>query len=98
MNFFDFRFRFQPAAVTLVATWMACMSAWAVEPFTVRDIRLVGIQRVEPGTVFGYLPVRVGDQLNDDRASQAVRALYATSLFNDVRLEVEGDVLVVYLQ
>lgn len=72
--------------------------AWAFDPFTVRDIRLIGIQRVEPGTVFGYLPVKVGERIDDQRASQALRALYATGLFNDVRLEVEGDVLVVYLE
>ncbi len=88
---------FAKSVFALVAS-MLSHAAWAIDPFTIRDIRLVGIQRVEPGTVFGYLPVRVGEQLNDDRASQAVRALYATSLFNDVRLEVEGDVLVVYLQ
>ncbi|MEI7445805.1 MAG: outer membrane protein assembly factor BamA [Burkholderiales bacterium] len=72
--------------------------AWAFDPFTVRDIRLVGVQRVEPGTVFGYLPVKVGERIDDARAAQAVRALYATGLFNDVRLEVERDVLVVYLE
>lgn len=88
---------FAKSVFALVAS-MLSHAAWAIEPFTIRDIRLVGIQRVEPGTVFGYLPVRVGEQLDDARASQAVRALYATSLFNDVRLEVEGDVLVVYLQ
>jgi outer membrane protein insertion porin family len=72
--------------------------AWAFDPFVVRDIRLVGVQRVEPGTVFGYLPIKVGERVDDQRASQALRALYATGLFNDVRLEVEGQVLVVYLE
>jgi outer membrane protein insertion porin family len=71
--------------------------AWAFDPFTISDIRLVGIQRVEPGTVFGYLPVKVGEQLDDAGASRAVRALYATGFFNDVRFEVDKDVLVIYL-
>jgi outer membrane protein insertion porin family len=88
---------FAKSVFALIASMLG-HAAWAIEPFTIRDIRLVGIQRVEPGTVFGYLPVRVGERLDDERASQAVRALYSTSLFNDVRLEVEGDVLVVYLQ
>ena len=77
---------------------IASSQAWAFDPFTVRDIRLIGVQRVEPGTVFGYLPIRVGERLDSERASQAIRALYATGLFNDVRLEVDGDVLVVELE
>ena len=90
----------RPLAKTVFALVASMLShfAWAFDPFTVRDIRLVGVQRVEPGTVFGYLPVKVGERLDDQRASQAVRALYATGLFNDVRLEVENDVLVVYLE
>jgi outer membrane protein insertion porin family len=72
--------------------------AWAFDPFVVRDIRLVGVQRIEPGTVFGYLPVRVGDRLDDERASQAIRSLFGTGLFSDVRLEVDGDVLVVFVE
>ena len=71
--------------------------ALAFEAFTISDIRLVGIQRVEPGTVFGYLPIKVGEQLDEASAARAVRALYATGFFNDVRFEVEKDVLVIYL-
>ncbi|MFN9771696.1 MAG: outer membrane protein assembly factor BamA [Burkholderiales bacterium] len=85
-------------AVFALAASMLGPLAWAFDPFTVRDIRLVGVQRVEPGTVFGYLPVKVGERIDDQRAAQSIRALYATGLFNDVRLEVENDVLVVYLE
>jgi outer membrane protein insertion porin family len=88
---------FVSAVFALVASMLGPL-AWAFDPFTVRDIRLVGVQRVEPGTVFGYLPVKVGERIDEQRAAQAVRALYATGLFNDVRLEVEGEVLVVYLE
>lgn len=72
--------------------------AWAVEPFTVRDIRVEGLQRVEPGTVFVSLPVRVGDRYDDDKGAAAIRALFALGLFKDVRLEVAGDVLVVVVE
>jgi outer membrane protein insertion porin family len=89
---------FGKSVFALVASMMWSLAWAAFDPFTVRDIRLVGVQRVEPGTVFGYLPVKVGERLDDQRAAQAVRALFATGLFNDVRLEVEGDVLVVYLE
>src|SRR6476661_5099411 len=73
-------------------------NAWAVDPFTVRDIRVEGLQRVEPGTVFGSLPFRVGDQYSDDKGSAAIRALFALGLFKDVRLEVACDVLVVVVE
>jgi len=75
---------------------LLCISpAWAIEPFTIKDIRVEGVQRTEAGTVFSYLPVKVGDTLDDLRAAAAIRALYATGFFKDVRLEVEQGVLVV---
>ena len=83
---------------TLVAAALASQMAWAIDPFTVRDIRVEGLQRVEPGTVFGSLPLRVGDTYTDETGSAALRALYALGLFNDVRLDVQGDVLVVIVQ
>ncbi|HRO60661.1 MAG TPA: outer membrane protein assembly factor BamA [Burkholderiaceae bacterium] len=73
-------------------------AAWAFDPFVVRDIRVEGVQRTEPGTVFSYLPVKVGDTLTEERASEAVRALFATGFFRDVRLEIDGQVLVVYVE
>jgi outer membrane protein insertion porin family len=71
------------------------LSASAFEPFQVKDIRVEGIQRTEPGTIFSYLPVKVGDTLTEDKVAQAVRSLYATGFFKDVRLEADGNVLVV---
>jgi len=69
--------------------------AAAFEPFVVKDIRVEGIQRTEAGTVFNYLPVRVGETMNDEKAAQAIKALFATGFFKDVRIEIEGGVLVV---
>lgn len=73
-------------------------AVWAVEPFTVRDIRVEGLQRVEPGTIFGSLPFRVGEGYNDEKGAAAIRALFGLGLFKDVRLEVSGDVLVVVVE
>ena len=70
----------------------------ALDPFTVTDIRVEGIQRTEAGTVFSYLPVRVGDTFNDEKAAAAIKALYATGFFKDVRIEADGSVLVVLLE
>lgn len=68
---------------------------WAIEPFTIEDIRVEGLQRVSAGTVFNYLPLKVGDQFDDQRSAQAVRSLFKTGFFKDVRLEREGNILVV---
>ncbi|HTH59187.1 MAG TPA: outer membrane protein assembly factor BamA, partial [Paraburkholderia sp.] len=70
----------------------------ATTPFVVQDIRIEGLQRVEPGTVFAYLPIKQGDTFTDDKASEAIRALYATGFFNDVRISTEGNVVVVQVQ
>lgn len=72
--------------------------AHAVAPFTLKDIRVEGVQRIEAGTVFSYLPLKVGDQVNDEKAAQAIRSLYDTGFFSDVRLEYDHDVLVVVVQ
>ncbi|MCB2035535.1 MAG: hypothetical protein KDF56_01225, partial [Ottowia sp.] len=69
------RFRWRTVA-TLVSLSLAAQLAWAVDPFTVRDIRVEGLQRVEPGTVFSSLPVRVGETYTDDKGAAAIRALY----------------------
>ncbi len=77
---------------------MACMPAWAVDPFTVRDIRVEGLQRIEAGTVFASMPLRVGDQYSDEKGAAVIRALFALGLFKDVRVETQGDVLVVVVE
>lgn len=90
--------RFRVRTVTAIIAMAFVANAWAVDPFTVRDIRVEGLQRVEPGTVFASLPFRIGDQYSDDKGSAAIRALFALGLFKDVRLEVNGDVLVVIVE
>ena len=91
--------RFRTRAVTTaLALMFAAHTAWAVDPFKVRDIRVEGLQRVEPGTVFASLPFRVGDNYSDEQGSAAIRALFGLGLFTDVRIEVSGDVLVVVVE
>ena len=80
--------RFRVRTVSAVVAMAFVANAWAVDPFTVRDIRIEGLQRVEPGTVFASLPFRVGDQYNDEKGSAAIRALFALGVFKDVRVEV----------
>jgi outer membrane protein insertion porin family len=68
------------------------------QEFVVKDIRVEGAQRTEPGTIFSYLPLRVGDRFDPDKGVTAIRALFATGLFKDVRLEADGDTLVVIVE
>ena len=82
----------------LVVAAASAVQAQSFTPFTVKDIRVEGLQRTEPGTVFSYLPVKVGETMTEEKAQAALRALYATGFFKDVRLEVESDVLVVYVE
>ncbi|MGI9045351.1 MAG: outer membrane protein assembly factor BamA [Burkholderiales bacterium] len=73
-------------------------NAQAIEPFIVKDIRVEGIQRTEAGTVFSYLPIKVGDTIDDEKAAAAIKSLYATGFFKDVRLEAENGILLVMVQ
>ena len=77
---------------------LCASSVFAFEPFTVKDIRIEGIQRTEAGTVFSYLPVKVGETMTDEKAAQAIKALFATGFFKDVRIEIDGGVVVVAVE
>src|SRR6186713_2144210 len=89
----------RPFRPTLVAAALAAAlhgaPAWAVEPFVLKDIRVEGLQRSDAGTVFGALPFRIGDTYTDEKGAAALRALFATGLFKDVRIEIDDNVVVV---
>ena len=89
--------RFRPAAALVVVLACAAFapSARAVTPFVLKDIRVEGLQRTDPGSVFAALPFRIGDTYTDDKGAAALRSLFATGLFKDVRIEIEGEVVVV---
>lgn len=78
-----------------IAGLFSMSAAMAADPFVVKDIRIEGLQRTEPGTVFNYMPLKVGDTFTDEKAKEAIKALFATGFFNDVRMEADGDVLIV---
>jgi outer membrane protein insertion porin family len=84
--------------IAALLAFLHAFPATAIEPFVIRDIRIEGIQRTEAGTIFNYLPVKIGDTMTEEGAAQAIRALYATGFFRDVSLERDGDVLVVVVQ
>ncbi len=82
----------------LIAAILLPAMAHAFDPFVVRDIRVEGIQRTDAGTVFGYLPVKVGDKFTDEEATEAIRRLYGTGFFTDVQIRTDNNVVVVVVQ
>jgi len=88
------RFRLAPVSIAL-ALVLHAGSALAVEPFVLKDIRVEGLQRSDAGTVFAALPFRIGDTYTDEKAAAALRALFATGLFKDVRIDIDNGVAVV---
>src|SRR5918912_358735 len=90
---------FRPPLLSLaLAAVLQAGPAWAVEPFQLKDIRVEGLQRTDAGTVFAALPFRIGDTYTDEKGAAALRALFATGLFKDVRLEVEEGVVIVIVE
>ncbi|UOD49366.1 outer membrane protein assembly factor BamA [Orrella daihaiensis] len=86
-------------AFFLVAVVLAVPSlASAFTPFKVKDIRVDGIQRTEAGTVFAYVPVKVGDTFTEEMATDIIRELYSTGFFSDVRISTANDIVVVTVQ
>ncbi|MEE8344990.1 MAG: outer membrane protein assembly factor BamA [Woeseiaceae bacterium] len=82
-----------PAAIAV-----ACLTlpvAAPAEDFVVRDMRVEGLQRISEGTVFNYLPINVGDTVDDTRIKEAMRALYSQQLFDDIEMRRDGDTLII---
>jgi outer membrane protein insertion porin family len=86
------------SALPLAGITLTAAPAHADQPFIVQDIRIEGLKRIEPGTLFAYLPIKQGSTFNDDKASEAIRALYATGFFNDVKISAEGTTVIVQVQ
>ncbi len=99
INIVNFRvnLRVNLKIVIFISTLLFCMSLWAIEPFTIKDIQVDGLQRISAGTVFNYLPLKVGDRVDDRAASRSIRELFKTGFFKDVRLERQGNTLIVFV-
>ena len=83
------------AAGRLLSPGSRCAQARAADAFTVGDIRIEGLQRISEGTVYNYLPVNIGDQLDQRRVAEALRAMYDTGFFRDVEMRRDGGTLVI---
>ena len=86
------------ALLTAAAALLLAGQAFAFSAFTIKEIRAKGLERLDIGTVLTYLPLSVGDELNDNTSRQAIRALYATGLFQDIQLERDNNALVIVVK
>jgi outer membrane protein insertion porin family len=101
LNFLTFSFRSATQFVAQVALILAAsfsINVQAADSFVIKDIRIEGLQRVEPGTVFSYLPVQVGDTFTEEKSAEAIKALYSTGFFRDVQIQAQGNVLIVIVE
>lgn len=81
--------------VFVLLALLVSFPAFSVEPFEITDIRVEGLERLDAGTIFNYLPLKVGDEMNDEEAKLAIKALFDTGFFRDVKLGQDGTILVV---
>ena len=80
--------------LTALAIFCVTSAAWA-EEFIIKDIRVEGLQRISAGTVFNYLPVKVGDELTENDVQGIIRSLFKSKYFNDVQVASDDGVLVI---
>ena len=83
--------------VFLISSIFSVQTVFAMDAFVIDNIKVEGLQRISAGTVFNYLPLKVGDRLDDRAVSKSIRELYKTGFFKDVRLEQEGNSLIVFV-
>ena len=82
----------------LVCLLVFISSPVLAEKFRLQDIQIEGLERIEAGTVFTYLPVKVGDELDENNTANIARELYKSGFFKDIQLHREGNILIVTVQ
>ena len=92
-------FLFLKTSISLILL-VSCLlnQAWALDSFKIEDIRVEGLQRVEPGTVFATVPFRVGDTYTEEKGTQAIRSLFSLGLFKDLRIDIKGNVVTIAIE
>ncbi|MCL1036370.1 outer membrane protein assembly factor BamA [Shewanella corallii] len=83
------------ASMLLVGATVSGNAHAGFEPFTVTDIQVDGLQRVALGAALLSLPIKVGDTVDQTKLQQAIKSLYASTNFEDVKVSRDGGVLIV---
>lgn len=81
--------------IWILLCWAVALPAFGFTQFTIHNIQVQGLQRLEKGTVLTYLPVSVGDSMNQAEAQRSIRSLYHSGLFRKVSLAQDGNTLIV---
>ena len=80
--------------LALVSAMAVVQQAYAADEFLARDIRIDGLVRLTPASIYSMLPINSGDRVSDPMIAEAIRTLYASGLFDDIKAYKEKDVLV----
>ncbi len=81
--------------IALTTVLIALPAAANFGSFVVRDMRVEGLQRISEGTVFNYLPINIGDEVDGARVGEAIASLYRQGLFEDIEMRRDGNTLVI---
>jgi outer membrane protein insertion porin family len=84
----------RPVALLFLLILLSIGSAQA-EEFVIDDIQVEGLEKIQAGTVFTYLPLKVGDTFNTDGAPEIIHELYKTGFFQSIELDRKGRVLII---
>lgn len=93
MSFRPMTYIRKKAIPSLIATLLIPQAAFAFSPFVIKDIQVTGLESTEPSMVFSYMPVQVGNTFTEEQASDLIRRLYATGLFNDVKINTANNIV-----
>ena len=86
------------AALAAIALYLLVPAAAVADEFVVRDMRVEGLQRISEGTVFNYLPINIGDSVNEIRVQESIKALYGQGLFDNIEMRRDGDTLIIVVR
>ncbi len=89
---------FRSITVVIILLCLSPLSQVAAAEFVVKDIRVEGLQRISAGTVFNYLPVKIGETISTEDTPDIIKSLFKTGFFKDIKLENEDGVLVIFVQ
>ena len=92
MHYIKYSLRLIPAVLVFA---LFINSSFAADSFVVKDIKVTGLERISIGTVFNYLPIKVGDKVTKEDVSNSIRSLFKTGFFQDVKISVSNNVLIV---
>lgn len=84
--------------ISSVASLSLCYASVPQRSAVVKSIRIIGLKHIPRSTFFSYLQIKNGDRFTSDKAKQAIKRLYTTQFFNDVKLHSQNGNLTIYVE